>query len=83
MLVQNPNPDPLLASLHFMTSGGGKAGPQAFAIPGDSRVTFLLNDYVTEYDISTMVTAMGDVVCERATYGGGRTWAHNSIGYAP
>ncbi len=80
VLVQNPGPDPVLVSLDFMTSGGGKAGPQKFAVPGDTRVTFYLNDYVSEYDVSTLVTATGDVVCERSMYGGGRTWAHCSAG---
>jgi hypothetical protein len=61
-------------------------------IPPLSRRTFKLNDYVQSFDVSTTVVARanirgnivdGHVVCERAMYGNSRTWAHDSIGYAP
>lgn len=46
--------------------------------------SFKVNDFVTDYNVSTLVTSQGgDVVCERAMYGDARTWAHDSIGYAP
>ena len=38
---------------------------------------------MTAYNVSTMVTSDVPVVAERAMYGGGRTWAHGSVGYAP
>ncbi|NPV58677.1 MAG: hypothetical protein HPY75_03310, partial [Actinobacteria bacterium] len=43
-----------------------------------------VNDYVPdEYNVSTRVEATsGQVICERAMYGDGRTWAHDSIGVA-
>ncbi len=46
-----------------------------------SRRTFRLNDYVSTYDVSTLVHARdGAVVAERAVYGGDRTWGHDSAG---
>jgi len=84
VLVQNPNPDPVTVDVTFMTSTGPAAGPQDFPIPGNSRVTFKANDYVTDFNVSTEVVPTGGaVICERAMYGNDRTWAHDSIGYAP
>jgi len=82
VLVQNPNPDPVTVDLTFMTGSGEKEGPRDFALPGNSRTTFKVNDYVTDYNVSTRVEATGDVICERAMYGNNRTWAHDSIGVA-
>jgi hypothetical protein len=39
---------------------------------------------VVDWNVSTRVFSVGGgVVCERAMYGNGRTWAHDSIGYTP
>jgi hypothetical protein len=84
VLVQNPNPGQVTVDVNFMTSTGPVPGPQDFPIAGNSRVTFLVNDYVTDFNVSTQVTSQdGGVICERAMYGNGRLWAHDSIGYAP
>ncbi len=84
VLVQNPGTEDVTVDLTFMTSAGSMAGPQDYPIAAGSRHTFLVNDYVTDWDVSTMVTATGGkVICERAMYGGNRTWAHDSIGYDP
>jgi hypothetical protein len=84
VLVQNPNPGQVLVDVNFMTSTGPVPGPQDFPIAGDSRVTFLVNDFVNDFNVSTQVTSQdGGVICERAMYGNGRLWAHDSIGYAP
>ncbi len=83
VLVQNPGDTPVSVDLSFATSAGIKAGPQDVVIPARSRRTFNLGDYLTSYDVSTMVTSTGPVVCERAMYGQGRTWAHDSVGWAP
>ncbi len=81
VLVQNPNPGAVTVDLDFMTSTGEHAGPHDVTIPAGSRKSFKLNDYVTDYNVSTMVTASGGVICERAMYGNDRTWATDSIGY--
>ena len=82
VLVQNPNPDGVTVDLTFMTGAGPQNGPQDFPIAGNSRTTFKVNDFVTDYNVSTQVTSSGgNVICERAMYGNNRTWAHDSIGY--
>ena len=84
VLVQNPNPFAVTVDVNFMTGAGAKAGPQDSNIPGNSRVTFKVNDYVTDYNVSTMIVSSGGaVICERSVYGNDRTWAHDSIGFAP
>ncbi len=83
VLVQNPGASAVTVDLSFMTSTGLVAGPQDVTIPAGSRKSFNLGDYVTDYNVSTEVTASGGVVCERAMYGAGRTWAHDSVGYTP
>ncbi|MBN2027954.1 MAG: hypothetical protein JW854_14490 [Actinobacteria bacterium] len=84
VLVQNPGDDPVSIDLFFMTSTGPVPGPQGFVLDAGKRVTFKANDYTSDYNVSTMVTSEGGgVICERAMYGTGRTWAHDSIGHAP
>jgi hypothetical protein len=82
VLVQNPGTTQVTVDLTFMTSAGQQAGPQGFPIPAHSRHSFNLSDYVTDWDVSCKVEATGgQVICERAMYGAGRTWAHDSVGY--
>jgi hypothetical protein len=84
VLVQNPNPAPVTVDVDFMTSTGPLPGPQNYPIPANSRDTFFINDYVTDFNVSTQVIPTGGgVICERAMYGNSRIWAHDSIGYAP
>lgn len=79
ILVQNPNPVPATVGLTFMTKNGPVAGPSA-VLPPMTRQSWLANNYVTSYDVSTEVTSDQPVVAERAMYGNSRMWAHNSIG---
>jgi 5'-nucleotidase/UDP-sugar diphosphatase len=86
VLVQNPGNAAVNVNIAFQTDMGELAPPalQGVAIPAMSRVTFKANDFVTSYNVSTMVEATnGNVVCERSMYGNDRTWAHDSIGYSP
>ncbi len=80
VLVQNPGGTDVQVDLTFMTPSGAKPGPAGFTIPAGMRHSFLLNDYVDDYSVSTLVEATAGVVCERAMYGPGRTWGHGSIG---
>ena len=81
VLVQNPNADPVTVDLTFMTSAGPQDGPQDAIVEAYSRRSFNAGDYVTDYDVSTVVDSSGGgVVCERAMYGNGRAWAHDSVG---
>jgi hypothetical protein len=84
VLVQNPGEDDVTVDLTFMTSTGPVDGPQGFTITAGSRHSFKVNDYVVDWNVSTQVGSTGGrVICERAMYGGDRTWAHDSIGYSP
>ena len=80
VLVQNPGATDITVDLIFMTSAGQQAGPHNFPIIAGTRHSFNLGDYVTDWNVSTKVEATGEVICERAMYGNGRTWAHDSIG---
>ncbi|NPV60096.1 MAG: IPT/TIG domain-containing protein, partial [Actinobacteria bacterium] len=82
VLVQNPGDQPASVAMDFQTSEGPVEGPRE-TVPARSRRTYNVGRYVTSWDVSTAITSDRPVVCERAVYGGGRTWAHDSIGYAP
>jgi hypothetical protein len=80
VLVQNPNDSPATVQLSYMTQAGPVPGPTALIGP-DSRETFSVADTVPDnWEVSTMVTADVPVIAERAMYGGGRTWGHDSVG---
>jgi Family of unknown function (DUF5719) len=86
VLVQNPGADPVTVDLTLMTESGPQLplALQDVVIPAHSRHSFNLGEYVQSYDLSTQVVSQGGgVICERAMYGNGRTWAHDSVGYAP
>ena len=73
VLVQNPNQHPVTVDLTFMTTAGAQPGPQDFGIPAGSRVSFLANKFVSDFNVSTQVNREGGgVICERAVYGVGR-----------
>jgi hypothetical protein len=80
VLVQNPGFNGIAVDLSFMTSTGEVPGPQGFSIPARSRRSIRVNDYVTDWDVSTVVDSLDNFVCERAMYGNDRAWAHDSIG---
>lgn len=83
VLVQNPNPDPVTVNLTFMTGSGPVAPPdlQGFDLPANSRHSFPVDDYVTDYDVSTKVTSEGGgVVAERAMYWDDKNGGHDAHG---
>jgi hypothetical protein len=85
VLVQNPDPaTDAIVDIVFQT-GGGEVAPldlQDITIPAGSRSTFMVNGWMTDYNVSTLVLATeGQVVVERAMYGPGGIWATDSIGY--
>jgi N-acetylmuramoyl-L-alanine amidase len=79
LLVQNPGEEPAEIDVRLQTAEGERQGPQG-TIPPLTRRSYNLGDYVTTFDVSATVTATSGVICERAMYGGGRTWAHDSVG---
>ncbi len=83
LLIQNPADSPATVDIAFQTEEGEVAPPdlRGVVIPPRSRRTLKANDYLTSWGVSARVTATsGEVVCERAVYGNGRAWAHDSIG---
>jgi len=83
VLIQNPNADPVHVDILLQTGEGEVVYPDLvyMEIPARSRRSFNIGEYVTTYNVSTLVNSSdGDIICERAMYGGGRTWAHDSIG---
>jgi hypothetical protein len=93
VLVQNPNPAPVTIDIRFQTDLGPVPAPGdppiTDTIPANSRRTYLVNDYVDTFDVSTLVisTAGGFIICERAMYwsppGAERILGHDSIGFDP
>ncbi|MBU1942757.1 MAG: C39 family peptidase [Actinobacteria bacterium] len=80
VLVQNPNTDPAQVHLTYMTPDGPVEG-QTETVPASSRMTFNVADVVPEtWEVSTMVESDYGVIAERAMYGNGRRWGHDSIG---
>ena len=65
-----------------MTDQGEVAGPTKTLAP-NSRFSWNLGEFVTTYDVSTMVTSDKPVVAERAvyfTYSGAIPGGHDSVG---
>ena len=79
VLVQNPGTRPVDVTMELQTAQGARQGPSD-TIPPLSRRTYNLADYVVSYEVSTSVSATGDVVCERAMYGPGRIWGTGATG---
>ena len=85
ILVANPGTTAAKVSLALDTDKGQQvpAALQRITVPAGCRISFRLNDYLTTYDVSTVVTSDVPVVAERAMYGPDRVWADDSVGYAP
>jgi len=85
VLVQNPNADWVNIDMKFQTGGGEVQGPVDTIAP-QSRKSFLVNNWVDTFDVSTSVTSTGGpVICERAMYESPiyptvRMMGHDSIG---
>ncbi len=80
VVVQNPNGSAANVTLTFMTPDGPVAGPTV-SVGANSRRTFFVADTVPdEWSVSTKVTSNRPVIAERAMYGGGRAWGHDSAG---
>ena len=82
----HPGPEPGEDTAHikltFQTGTGEVEGPEV-DLAGGRRTTFLANHYVpNNTDVSTKVESDKPVICERAMYGAGWSWAHVGLGYA-
>jgi hypothetical protein len=79
VLVQNPADMPAHVALTYQTASGPVDGPTATLAP-NTRQTFDVGQTVRTWDVSTRVLSDVPVVAERAMYGSGRKWAHDSFG---
>ncbi len=80
VLVQNPGDKPANIQLTYMTPEGAKPGPSE-TLPANSRKTYNVADTVPgAWQVSTKVHSNKPVVAERAMYGNGRIWGHDSVG---
>lgn len=87
-LAQNPGPKPVCVDFTLNTGLGGQVPDlQDVETLGCTRRTFNIGNYVTTYDVSTMVGVRdGDMICERAmcwtpSDSGIREQGHNSAGF--
>ena len=85
VLVQNPSANQASVEVTYLTSSGEVPHPEnPIAMPGNSRKTIRVNDYLTGSDFSTRVTGSQDIIAERAMYWGEDTElgeaCHDSIG---
>jgi hypothetical protein len=80
VLVQNPNAYSVIAYYDYMTPEGLWEGGSV-ELDAFSRSTVYVNEHMPgEWEISTLVTSADPVIAERAMYGNGRLWGHDSIG---
>ncbi len=79
VVVQNPGDSPVDVTMRLQTEEGEVDGP-ADSIPGGTRRSYNLAGYVVSDSVSTVVSASGEIACERAMYGGGREWGTASAG---
>lgn len=79
VLVQNPNAAQASVTLTYITSSGSKN--VGVTIPANSRRTFKASDvFAGNSGVSAKVESNVPVVAEKAVYGNGSNWAHESIG---
>ncbi|MBN2168042.1 MAG: hypothetical protein JW738_02260, partial [Actinobacteria bacterium] len=83
LLVQNPNQNPAIVTINYMTAGG-PVTMEPMSMPPYSRKTINVSDALPNTDFSTQVHADQPIIAERAMYWGGNTPVgqamHDSIG---
>jgi hypothetical protein len=81
ILVLNMSDQNTEMAMFFLTDQGEKAGPHE-VLPPFTRKTYYAGDYVTSFEVSTVVVASSPtIICERSMYGNNGAWGHCSIGY--
>lgn len=79
VLLMNSGSTPAAVQVDFYTDSGPQTGP-SFTLDGFSRRTVRVNDYVSSWSVATEVNSSQPILAERAMYGNGRQWGHDSIG---
>ncbi|MBU1672582.1 MAG: hypothetical protein KKF41_11425 [Actinobacteria bacterium] len=83
VLVQNPNAQAADIDVTYMTNSGPVPYGR-FSMPGNSRQTIRVNDFLPDADFSTQVHGSRPIIAERAMYwdSGVGEACHDSIGLA-
>ncbi|MBU1671974.1 MAG: hypothetical protein KJ993_12845 [Actinobacteria bacterium] len=69
VLIQNPNPSEASVDVTYMTASGPVLHPEnPIVMPGSSRKTIRVNDYLPDRDFSTRVSGDQPIIAERAMY---------------
>jgi hypothetical protein len=78
--VMNPNATPAKIALTYMTTSGPKAGPSE-TLAANMRKSYDVGKTVSSaWSVSTQVTSDVPVAAERAMFGTGGNWSHDSVG---
>jgi ribosomal protein L6P/L9E len=80
VLVANPNEEPAEVTITYMTSSGAVEGPREVLAPNSRKSYNVAATVNNAWEVSTRVESPQWVIAERAMYGNGRTWAHDSVG---
>jgi len=80
VLVMNPNDYTVTADYNYMTSEGLFEGGSVELSPFSRSTVYVNEQMPNEWGVSTLVTSKEPVIAERAMYGNGRNWGHDSIG---
>ncbi|MBN2168887.1 MAG: IPT/TIG domain-containing protein [Actinobacteria bacterium] len=81
ILMQNITDIDATVNVTYNTEQYGRLPrPQALNVPPNSRVTFCVNDDISNVDVSTELDSSQPIVCERSMYWNSRIDGHDSIG---
>lgn len=74
LLLANPSPAPITATIYFQTSRSGLVTAPRVVLAARTRISLRVNDLISDPEVASLVFATGPVYAERATYvvGGGR-----------
>ncbi|MDI6832173.1 MAG: FlgD immunoglobulin-like domain containing protein, partial [Actinomycetota bacterium] len=79
LLVQNPQDGAARVEITFMELDGTNTRME-FDVPGRSRYTVPVHDFLPGAQVSALATSSRPVICERAMYWNGRSDGHATIG---
>jgi photosystem II stability/assembly factor-like uncharacterized protein len=80
VLLQNPNQEPINATMTFMTASG-TAAQRDYVLGPESRFTEIVSNLVpNEYDVSTLVISDKPVIVERSMYWNSMWGGSDSVG---
>ena len=84
LLVANPGDSAVQFGVDFYSDGAVTTGPAAVDLPAHTRRNVNVGEWIQSFEVSSIVTATGPVVCERSMYGtpegeASRAWAATTV----